>query len=133
MFGVNFRELLMAEDDTSLALRKKSCLKQTSKCYLQISHDPDWPLAHLIQCISAAVKQISRDPGMVFTLLLVPLRETICFHLRRARYCCTQHFFFSSFFFLNSVQSKDYHTERSPQTQKYSFFFQAETLLSGEP
>lgn len=32
---------------------------------------------------------------MVFTLLLVPLRETICFHLRRALYCSTQHFFFS--------------------------------------
>lgn len=35
---------------------------------------------------------------MVSTLLLVSLRETICFHLRRALHCCTQHFFF--FFFL---------------------------------
>lgn len=58
---------------------------------------------------------------MVFTLLLVPLRETICFHLRRALYCRTQHFFF--------FNSEDYHRELSPQTQEYSV--QPEILLSG--
>lgn len=65
---------------------------------------------HLIQCISAAGKQISRDQDGFYITVLVSLRETICFHLRRELYCCTQHFF-------NSVQSEDYHSESSPQIQ----------------